>query len=321
MLVLAFARFVHVSAVICYLLAFTSLGVKPAILPGTNATDRAKRTLKLFNPSLPPAAVQEYLSERYDGAQSLADRHLNGEGRTSAKHYNLEDKAFDVLIEGMFGCTAVVLMSERDVWVAHFWERPGFQSAANFERDVMDILRYGSPETGRSPLQLYRDYSRFRDTENPRAVVFTPFDTGRGSPHLAWEFMLRYITNFIKDELLFPAGNIEMCGYTAADHSGQIASQHNNPSGKVLFQYDPVQSRLEDVQPTDTERRRPYCPRQQSKARVWCEARLALDPARWLTWPNQIVPPPLSERDSDDCEEVCIEPENGPGDSARIPVP
>jgi hypothetical protein len=69
------------------------------------------------------------------------------EGDASSTKFNYADLRQNAITTGSgpsWGCTSVLVYSERGVWIAHFWEQEQMQ-AADFNGQVLNFIRSGEP--------------------------------------------------------------------------------------------------------------------------------------------------------------------------------
>jgi hypothetical protein len=69
------------------------------------------------------------------------------EGGASSTKFNYADLRQNAITTGSgpsWGCTSVLVYSERGVWIAHFWEQEQMQ-AADFNGQVLNFIRSGEP--------------------------------------------------------------------------------------------------------------------------------------------------------------------------------
>ena len=64
-------------------------------------------------------------------------------GTSSAKFLTFKNTAFNTAITELWGCTGVLVMSDRAIWLAHLWEGPSFLSDERFNLDVIWITEHG----------------------------------------------------------------------------------------------------------------------------------------------------------------------------------
>ncbi|RYP39915.1 hypothetical protein DL767_002034 [Monosporascus sp. MG133] len=214
---------------------------------------------------------------------------------TSSLVRTFGDRVVSAAATGLHGCTSVVVVSRRGVWLTHVWETPSFtglllsrtpltfedgpSKEARFSYEVLSALRRGnatsthhrtgiddlrSPETPNAGWKRRRG-NIFDDDAKPRAYIFTPKSLIRAG------FRFPDQTERIKDEIRAIFGDypvpIHAIGYDLpmkADVGGKKGKQrdtdYKTAKGKVLVQYQP---------PSNYNGRSSY--------RVWFEGRVLPD--------------------------------------------
>lgn len=132
---------------------------------------------------------------------------------------------------GLYGCTSVIVVSRKGVWLSHFYEAPTFEKGeeAMFDRDVLDAMSFGDGSTEMPPLgPLTNSGGVFIRDAQPEAIILTP-DEGYFTIHV----------NRIIDELewLMPQVPITVHRYSRPEPSE--AEDWLSPLGKAVVQYDP----------------------------------------------------------------------------------
>lgn len=63
------------------------------------------------------------------------------QGVSSSKYTAFDEAEHNILVQGLEGCTSVIVVSRKGAWASHFWERPSFTSGdAKFQADVISFL-------------------------------------------------------------------------------------------------------------------------------------------------------------------------------------
>ena len=164
-------------------------------------------------------------------------------GRSSGKGYALLDEAFDYATSGLYGCSVLVVVSKEHVYMAHFWEKPGFQY--ELERDVLDFVHKSQTWTDNYTKKVvkWQPFSRYKDLyENKyhgtRAFIMAP--VARDSTDPAGPLRYPDELNELHRELdrLIKGIRFTKVGYVPVSGAEDDAHETSG-SGKVLFQYDP----------------------------------------------------------------------------------
>lgn len=211
-------------------------------------------------------------------------------GRSTGIIHVLENKKKDAAVHGLFGCTSVVVVSKVGVWISHFWQVPSFRAdlanynrartgpdIANFDEQVIQEMQDGGPNIpGLKPLTAPREI--FDEVYKPRWTIVTPRDfTG-----VVGSWLYQPEVDEIQDVLreLFPNAPPSIIDY---EPKSDDDSQMNTPSGKILFQYDPFDTMVQDPN-------RPCDVYQLARYRLWVEDRPG--PAwegSWAALPSQLI--------------------------------
>lgn len=251
----------------------------------------ARRTLlePIHYPDLDAFVYQETL---HAGTYALSDSSRIEDGKkvgtSSAKIITFGNTAFNTVIQELWGCTAVLVMSDRAIWLAHFWEGPSFQSRERFNVDVIWTTEHGGgtnnfPRLGQSAVQggPFGPDAKWR-----QMIVFSSLDRDYPQPNTykhgekirVLEATLRRIV---------PNTDVKPLYYQPPQWEDQIGI--NARQGNLLVQYDPRQptaAQNAQGQPCTV-----YIP----NIRVYAEGRLAYTMA-WF--PNNNQKPQHQKRES-----------------------
>ena len=211
---------------------------------------------------------------------------------SSAIAYGLGPTRFDAAVQGLYGCTSLIIVSTQGVWMSHLWENPSFQTndvvnQANFQAQVLDRLGPGDG-TGDFPGLTQYLTTQFAADTKPVAIIMTP--RNRNNPQPGVLMFQNQITQLIdRVQTIFGGTRTNSGQYTGGTLNGvplvidytpksDQFSQTWTSSGKALFQYDPVQTRCNGVQ--------------WAMVRLWVEDRpLYAYQNYWVARANQIVAP------------------------------
>ena len=79
-----------------------------------------------------------------DSGNEVALRSRGIEGFSSALAIETRAVRLNMVIQGMYGCTAVFIISNMLVWGSHFWEDEAFKASDDvFKASVLDLLSPG----------------------------------------------------------------------------------------------------------------------------------------------------------------------------------
>ncbi|KAJ4265326.1 hypothetical protein NW762_004611 [Fusarium torreyae] len=158
-------------------------------------------------------------------------------------------------VNGIYGCTAVIITSEKGVYLSHIWENPVFIDTAwtptaddDFNRNAFEALRDGTPfaqsvtgliGTDGNPGPLNAIYS-------PKVFVLTPL-TGPNDPtgvttRLRYQDRAQDLANNLASVLPGSGGEGYLLGYTRTNRELSLA----DPGywGRAIFEVDMLQKVL-----------------------------------------------------------------------------
>ncbi|KAI9837744.1 MAG: hypothetical protein M1819_006678 [Sarea resinae] len=160
-------------------------------------------------------------------------------------------------VNGIYGCTAVIISSEKGVYLSHIWENPVFIDStwastddASFTTKAFNSLRDGTANalsitsligTDAQPGVLNAIYS-------PKVFVLTPRTTDFDRNNFQITTTLRYqaraqdLANKIAGILPGSGGTGFTLGYTRT--SAQASTQNPGTAGRAILEVDPFQSWL-----------------------------------------------------------------------------
>ncbi|KAI1120476.1 hypothetical protein F5Y10DRAFT_289646 [Nemania abortiva] len=180
-----------------------------------------------------------------------------------SKQREFKDKPFQIVTSDVFGCTVALLISNRAVWAAHFWEiysnnvgedglgadipeDPAFDDRVlKFIRgETVDVPAAGEgdylPPSGPSPNAKF--FNKL-DTDETTLVIFTPLKDGAEYSLENIHFKNHYgpegeLVKAFKT-LLGATPKIEVIPYRAVDLNTEGELLDTTARGHVVFQYDP----------------------------------------------------------------------------------
>lgn len=62
---------------------------------------------------------------------------------SSALARQLGTRPLNVAVQGLYGCTSVLVVSQQGTWMSHFWEGSSFKSQQAFQADVLNTICRG----------------------------------------------------------------------------------------------------------------------------------------------------------------------------------
>ncbi|PIA80032.1 hypothetical protein CB0940_12115 [Cercospora beticola] len=100
------------------------------------------------------------MSLQLDGGD-LGDGH-GMRGLSSSRVVSFEDKpAFNFVLENMFGCTSLIVISRKGFWISHFWEDKNFENEELFQKEILEQMWTGRDAT----------YVGLNDYKNPGGIL------------------------------------------------------------------------------------------------------------------------------------------------------
>jgi hypothetical protein len=284
-------------------------GSKPRDPPQQPAGKLRKRTLIIPDnfDNQPPGRINNFITQQITegrNQQNLVphagrDGQFNAMGGiSSSKFIDLKNTRLNTGVEGLHGCTTVVIVAKHAIWVSHHWEIPGFLnvqlapngapilgsetpvSDAEFQSRVLDFFRLGDSTGGQTNLVFPGFASKTAPgevfgskDELLKVVIVTPRDAeGVDAPPGIYRFP--QLVQKIKDELKSIFKDVD------PDLDPVIADYNvlnlNDPAkearhGTVLVQYDPRQ------QP-------PGDPVRKAIVRIWVQGEQVGGSTGDLTW-------------------------------------
>ncbi|KAL5346705.1 hypothetical protein ACLOAV_008412 [Pseudogymnoascus australis] len=196
------------------------------------------------------------------------------------------NEEFSMSVQGLYGCTSLVVLSQQGVYMSHFWEVPSFRSDKEFKEQVIDVLGFGdlyfdNPDSfALPPLSLLTAKGGILASATaPVFIIFAPKQRAmlRNNPGLDPSQVPLMFPDKVS-QLQSYIGELTGMGTTvlAYDPNGVTATEVSK-YGKLLLQYDPAYT-YTNIN---------GCNQQQALARFWAEG-ISQD----FTWPayaNQII--------------------------------
>ncbi|KAM3415204.1 hypothetical protein BST61_g10324 [Cercospora zeina] len=184
-------------------------------------------------------------------------------------------EAFNFAMGGMYGCTSLILMSWKGLWVSHFWESETFTDEQRFQTEVLEQMWTGRDQDYVG-LNNYKQPGGILDPDFgtqimlmvPRMGVYTVEDFYAGKWPEDHDPAYKDKWQRIIDSLrtAWPHANVQEIGYVplrlrqrmwSTEQQKEVESpltlefQQNafqqTAYGKVLIQYDPQMRKKDDV--------------------------------------------------------------------------
>lgn len=170
---------------------------------------------------------------------------------STALNHVFENHPYSASIVGLHGCTSVIVASRKAVWLAHFWEISSFRTRSSFGKaaTALDIARFDhdviwSMTNGNFDFiglkQLTVRGGQFHSAQNPVWTIVTPYgilNSFSGRPPFLYDSEVAKMSQVLQE--LLPGAPNKVVDYVARSDNH---AQRYTASGKILFQYDPVQA-------------------------------------------------------------------------------
>ncbi|KAI6816014.1 hypothetical protein KC340_g15498, partial [Hortaea werneckii] len=269
-----------------------------------NTSSKRKRTL-----ATPADFNGDYLdfftAQLQDPSLVNVPHRLAGTGGSSSALIQLYlDYPFSMTVQGLYGCTSIILISRRGVYMSHLFENPGFTD--NFQTDIAQAIpngdttpiSIGSLFDGQPWCPDLRSQSAAGGTFDPnqeggvKTILVTPgpyiSDTTTNLYRYPNEINVirTWLSNTFGSE---PSDHV----YTSTDNF--MSNEQGVSFGKVLFQYDPNQAiAFEDKILNDGKTYR--CPVQYAGVKLWSGFQQDflgndMDPFYEMNWPTRVYDP------------------------------
>lgn len=216
---------------------------------------------------------------------------------STALFERLINERLDMAVTGLWGCTSVIVVSKKGVYMSHFWEG----DLKDFERAFNPVVRSLLFGNGVRIPRILAFREMFFDPESePATIIVTPrkspivWKRNDGSSpdeiqqplpgELQYPDTIRKLKAILQIQFKDPVSNpiVPIIVDYIADKNKK--TRENNVSGKVLFQYDPVQGMFPEL----NDDCKLY---QEARLRLWMGIgeHPILDKG-WLALPDQLVP-------------------------------
>ncbi|KAI7194821.1 hypothetical protein KC316_g1791 [Hortaea werneckii] len=269
-----------------------------------NTSSKRKRTL-----ATPADFNGDYLdfftAQLQDPSLVNVPHRLAGTGGSSSALIQLYlDYPFSMTVQGLYGCTSIILISRRGVYMSHLFENPGFTD--NFQTDIAQAIpngdstpiSIGSLFDGQPWCPDLRSQSAAGGTFDPnqeggvKTILVTPGPYISDTTPNVYRYpnevdvIRTWLSNTFGSE---PSDHV----YTSTDNF--MSNEQGVSFGKVLFQYDPNQAiAFEDKILNDGKTYR--CPVQYAGVKLWSGFQQDflgndMDPFYEMNWPTQVYDP------------------------------
>ncbi|RSL70883.1 hypothetical protein CEP53_001765 [Fusarium sp. AF-6] len=163
-------------------------------------------------------------------------------------------------VNGIYGCTAVIIVSDKGVYLSHIWENPVFIDTEwnwtddeSFNRTAFEALRDGT-DNARSVASLVGDDANpgvLHASNNPMVFVLTPFTDVLNDPTgITTLFRYQERAQRLADSLVgvIPGSTGHLLGYTRTN--GIDSTEPIGTWGRAILEVDMLQDMI--ITPEDT---------------------------------------------------------------------
>ncbi|KAI9718522.1 MAG: hypothetical protein M1812_003973 [Candelaria pacifica] len=252
-----------------------------------------KRTLPDPSDAVYGGNVASFILEEFKKADKIPLR-IDSNHPSSALVRKFNNERVNLAVYGLYGCTSVLVVSNQGIWASHFWENPSFVNANRFQNEVLVALEDGD---GTDDMPGIRRYTGFREflnvAEVPQAIIVTPrVRTSLVVGNLLFGVQVNQISTTLRG--LIPNSIPIVIEYVPTD--ARTSQSTDNPSGKMLVQFDPDQRQYEAKKD---------CPAvQQARVSVWSGDRLEkIHNIDWAAEPNHVTAASKGKRDTPACSQ------------------
>ncbi|KAH7163397.1 hypothetical protein B0J13DRAFT_35988 [Dactylonectria estremocensis] len=158
-------------------------------------------------------------------------------------------------VNGIYGCTAVIIASEKGVYLSHIWENPVFidsdwapTSDESFNSNAFEALRDGTP-FAQSVTALIGDDANpgvLNAIYAPKVFVLTPFTTANDptgiTTNLRYQDRAQKLANDLAGVIPGSGGSGYLLGYTRTNQ--ELSTMEPGWLGRAIFEVDVLQSVL-----------------------------------------------------------------------------
>lgn len=232
-------------------------GISSDPMNGSLTVDTSNSVSKRALPDVSPPYTS-YVSDLSE-IITVTNAWVSQDGLASGHWYSFPDFGqMAVGVNGIHGCTAVLIITEKGVYFSHIWENPVFITGdnwdstddASFTANAFNALRDGTDYaqsitslvgTDAAPGVLHAVY-------NPKVFVLTPRTSDHDRNHFKITTILRYqdraqtLANHLAGILPGSGGTGFVVGYTRT--SAQSSTATSRVAGRAILDVEPFQSVL-----------------------------------------------------------------------------
>ncbi len=189
--------------------------------------------------------------------QNLTSSWVSQAGDASGQFFNYPDFGHSAAgVNGIYGCTSVIISAQKGVYISHIWESPVFITGDfvptddnTFTRKAFNALRDGTATTQSISALVGTDQAPgpLNAIYSPKVFVLTPYTTELDRQFYGITTDLRYETRARQlaqqiARIIFGSGGTDSTstlGYTRT--SAQLSTQPRGTAGRAILEVDPFQ--------------------------------------------------------------------------------
>jgi hypothetical protein len=218
----------------------------------------------------------------------------NGVEWSTAYIWPLRNSQSTISVQGLWGCTSIIVLTETAIYTSHFWEG-AFRDTNRFQNEVMNMLGPGNPAQNMAGLQGVFDFTNPAD-DWMEIWIITPTLFLSPDPTILQypdeidqiEAQIRNILPNAQTPQRFPYERLPLPIF-----------QQSTFAGKTIVRYDPKQAEAQPANMLD-------CPTPIARLELWNQDSPLVTSHQWNASPNQ-----LKKRDST-CSGPSPDPEGDP---------
>lgn len=236
---------------------------QPKALPTSSLSGRDLDKRVMIRPFVAPFdSIWTFMKDMCSFYTQTLSYRGHGPSETSFMQASLMNAGVDTCMPGLYGCTALIVVSRTRVWMAHFVEDPPCRTPSLWEYHILYPIEYGGAGSRIPQGQGLRDLAQpgrdFSSQYSPQAFIVTP-KTRRVNPAGAQPETLEYqaLVNAISATVTRSLGfqprvhsyvaNAAVMYYISNGMSPEshpnvdfrdATSPFQTPYGKVVFTYD-----------------------------------------------------------------------------------
>ncbi|KAI3113412.1 hypothetical protein CBS147333_2850 [Penicillium roqueforti] len=268
----------------------TTSGAASPTRPVSKTTLSSSQDEKMMISSLIAYASQDASPPYSSYVKSLAPIWIDQPGPVSAQWFNYPSIGHSAVgVKGIYGCTVVIIASEKGVYLSHIWESPVFVDLAfnptdddSFTMNASKSLRDGTLYAQSITALIGTDHNPgvLNAIYAPKVFVLTPFTTDWDRQYFGISTKFRYqkraqeLAQKIANIVPGSGGNGIILGYTRT--SRQASSQEQGIAGRAILEIDPSYTRLTSIHDSSS------AGLQIGRWRLWVEDQLITYQDFWL---------------------------------------